>query len=656
MAKRAIILGLDALVTPILERFLEEEELPNFAKLLERGCLTRIRPTVPAQTPTNWATIATGATPGNHGVVTWGSHLPGEPVSEDHREAAFAAGLCRAEYLWEALARQGQKSIVMNYAGYPPTTDKALFIDWLYQPVRSYFDLAPPTVYHNCPELNTTDPIAIHRAEDWINLPASSRPHLEFKMEVVPSTEGNGPQYYGLIFAERENYNRVLVAGDKDGSEPCAVLATGEWSEWVREAFESMEMGPVEGAFKFKLLELSGDGRRLQLYRTDVFPTDGRHFSDEEVGRKIISECGPYVHSAQTCSLHCRGWVDWETTDETMRAEAEWWADAAKRCVEETGASLLILHWHNLDSMGHTFVPRVDPTGTSYGPEAVEENWENIRNYYRAADRFVGEFLRRFDDGETLFCVVSDHGMPANKKAVSLINFFKQKDWINIEDGEVNWAKSKLWISQNHLWINLEGRNEGGIVPQEDYKKLRGKVRTAMKDIKDPETGRHVFSFVLPREDAPMVGLYGQYTGDLVFCYEGGYRWTGPEVIEMGEERVVFPCGGGNHGPMVCTYETQTTSVMGTLMLAGPGVRSDCWIPREEQFAYSTTDVAPTIAEILGVEPPAQNEGRVLGEFLTERETSRPDRYLEPLGRPLVYRDSVKPRPKTLKGDVTDEE
>jgi len=45
------------------------------------------------------------------------------------------------------------------------------------------------------------------------------------------------------------------------------------------------------------------------------------------------------------------------------------------------------------------------------------------------------------------------------------------------------------------------------IVPQAAHGLLRAEIVAAMRDLKDPETGEHVFSFVLSREDAPMVSL-----------------------------------------------------------------------------------------------------------------------------------------------------
>ena len=656
-ARRVIMLGLDALVPNTLERFMEEGIVPTMKRMAEAGAFSRARPVIPAQTPTNWTTIATGATPGTHGIVQWGSHLPGEPVWEYHRPDAFSSGLCRAEYVWEAAARSGVRSVVMNYAGYPPTSDEVTHIEWLYQPMRSYFDLAPPTVYHNCPDLNTTDPIEPVPAEGWVGVFSSDRPPLEVELPVVPSSEGEGPTFHGLIIAKETDYDTLVLCREKDTSTIIAEIAIGEWTGWVRRTFHTAEHGNLEGAFRFKLVELSANAHRVRIYRSDAFATDGNFCSEPELARKLIAELGPYVHSGMTCQLQAHGTLDMETADQVMADEAAWWSGAAALAMEERDARLLVLHWHNIDMMGHTFVPRIDPTGSVYDPEKADEAWEVVRAYYRAADRFVARFVERFDDGETAFVIISDHGMPANAKAVALVNAFLEKGWVTkTPDGkDVDWAKSKVFFAQNHLWINLRGRDEGGIVPQEEYDSLRRQVIAAMRDIKDPETGDHCFPFVLSREDAPMVGLWGDYIGDVVYCYAGGYRWTGPEVLAMNESRVVFPSGGGNHGPMIPTYETEVTSVMGALVLWGKGIREGVRFPASVQAGVTTADVTPTMAHLLGTDAPAQCEGRVLREFLAAEHAEWPERTVRDMERPLQHRPGVRPRKRGLRGDVTDE-
>jgi predicted AlkP superfamily phosphohydrolase/phosphomutase len=579
-------------------------------------------------------------------------------VWEYHRAEAFNAGLCRAEYVWEAAARAGRRSVVMNYAGYPPTTDAAVHIDWLFQPARSYFDLSGVAVYHNDPGRNTTDPVDLAPAEGWANVPESSRPPLAAEIDVATAAEGEGPRYDLLVLAKGKAYDTVLVAPGKDASKAVATLAVGDWSDWVRAPFKLADGAETEGAFRFRLLDLSPDGTRVRLYRTDAYATDGGFCSAPELGKRLVDELGPYVHSGQTVGAHCRGDVDWETVDRLMADEAVWWSRAAGLAMESTDATLLYLHWHILDAMGHRFVQFIDPTGSQYDADKYEHYLDVVSNYYRAADRFVGAFMERFDPADTAFVVVADHGMPANRKAVSLLNAFKEKGWVAVTaDGKgVDWKKSKVFFSQNHLWINLAGRDEGGIVPQEEYESLRRRVIAAMRDIKDPETDEHAMSIVLRREDGAMVGLWGDYVGDVVYCYDGGYRWSGPEVLGMGEDRVVFPCGGGNHGPMTPTFETEATSVMASLVIAGAGARAGASLPKPDQFGISTTDVAPTVATLLGIDPPAQSEGRVLREFLAGPGLPVPERRLVPTARKLVRRPSTRPRPVQLQGDVTDEE
>jgi predicted AlkP superfamily phosphohydrolase/phosphomutase len=671
-AKRVIMLGLDGMISPLLEKFMEEGLLPHFSALVDRGLHTRLRAVIPPQTPSNWHTIATGATPGTHGVVQWGSHLPGEPVWEYHRHEAYHAALCRAEYLWESAARAGRETVVFNYVGFPPTTEHATFIDFLFTGRQSNFDLSAATVYHNLPEHNTTDLLTSRPATDWQNLPVSGVPALEAELPLKTSMPGTGPTYY-LLLVGAKMYEEAWICASRDGGRAVAKLRPGEWSEWVTDSFETHDQGSKEGAFRFKLQELSEEGSRVSLYRTDAFPTDGSFCTDPELGRQLVEELGPYVFSVSSADLFgtvLPEWVEtgdayetlgleWQTFDELLAAEARWWSQAARKALEAKDSPLLFLQWHVLDCVGHVFYGKIDPTGSFYEPERADFYWEIVRNHYRAADRLVGAFMEQLDDGATTFVLASDHGMVADVKAVSLINLFAKRGWVTLtpDGSEVDWAQSQVFFVQNHLWINLQGRDHGGIVPPERYASLREEILRTMRSLTDPETGEHVFAIVLPREDAPMLGLWGDYIGDLVCCYTGGYRWSGPEVLAMGEERVVFPCGGGNHGPMIPTYETETTSVMGALVMAGAGIRST-EVPRNLQARICTTDIAPTLAALLDIDLPAQNEGRILHEFLTDYCSEWPDRKPLPLARSredIVPRPPVRPRPRALQGDDTDE-
>ena len=63
---RVLIVGLDGQDPDLTEKFLEQGYLPNFRKLREEGTYSRIRTSLPAESPVAWASFQTGCNPGKH--------------------------------------------------------------------------------------------------------------------------------------------------------------------------------------------------------------------------------------------------------------------------------------------------------------------------------------------------------------------------------------------------------------------------------------------------------------------------------------------------------------------------------------------------------------------------------------------------------------
>lgn len=74
--KRVIVLGMDGLDPKILERMMENKELPNFSRLKETGSFSPLATTNPAQTPVVMSSFITGTNPGGHGVFDFLSRNP----------------------------------------------------------------------------------------------------------------------------------------------------------------------------------------------------------------------------------------------------------------------------------------------------------------------------------------------------------------------------------------------------------------------------------------------------------------------------------------------------------------------------------------------------------------------------------------------------
>jgi predicted AlkP superfamily phosphohydrolase/phosphomutase len=93
--EKLIILGFDGVDAKLTERWMDEGELPNLAKLRQQGSFSPLRPTIPSQTPVSWSTFSTGLNPGRHGVFDF---LKRDPKTYTPAFAAAEEG--REPFLW----------------------------------------------------------------------------------------------------------------------------------------------------------------------------------------------------------------------------------------------------------------------------------------------------------------------------------------------------------------------------------------------------------------------------------------------------------------------------------------------------------------------------------------------------------------------------
>lgn len=79
MAKKLVVVGLDGATWKLLQPLMDEGLMPNLKKIVEGGVKRRLESTMPPMTGPSWATFATGANPGKHGVFDF--MLPNDSLS-----------------------------------------------------------------------------------------------------------------------------------------------------------------------------------------------------------------------------------------------------------------------------------------------------------------------------------------------------------------------------------------------------------------------------------------------------------------------------------------------------------------------------------------------------------------------------------------------
>jgi hypothetical protein len=67
-AQKLVILGFDGMDPELVRRFVDEKKLPNIARLIEQGGLYPLETTHSPESPTAWASFATGVNAGKHNI------------------------------------------------------------------------------------------------------------------------------------------------------------------------------------------------------------------------------------------------------------------------------------------------------------------------------------------------------------------------------------------------------------------------------------------------------------------------------------------------------------------------------------------------------------------------------------------------------------
>lgn len=131
--KRAMMIGLDGADPLVVRHLMDSGEMPNLKAFIERGTTTEKLDMIgvfPSVTPPNWASLATGNYPKNHGITDFMNHTLGKPL--DIMESNWDSRRVESELIWETFEAEGRKAIEVNYVeAWPPRVPgtKNIFID-----------------------------------------------------------------------------------------------------------------------------------------------------------------------------------------------------------------------------------------------------------------------------------------------------------------------------------------------------------------------------------------------------------------------------------------------------------------------------------------------------------------------------------------------
>lgn len=626
-AKRAIVIGIDGASMEIVLNEVKWGNMPNVAKLLERGVYRPMVGTFPTLTPPGWTSLYTGSWHGTHQVMDFNIRALGRPLSDT--VWGINTDLSKSEYLWNTAERAGKKPIlVKTEMSWPPTVKEGIQVEGTGPGVSNHHQIAgyhlfvggkwAPRPIGGQRDPESVDPSALQTglpydpvqiipaaSNPWRNLPASAKECLEVELEIEPlargktdmlrGSVGTAKKFFGLIYSSgSDGYDTIRICRSRDADDSLAELCTGEWSDWWLDRFE-IDGVLVEGNVRMKLITLSPDADEFELFVPQIWPVDG-FTSPAKYAKEIYEACGPFVQNPGRDAL---GMIDDDTYFEMLEYHHQRLADVAHHLTSTQPWDILFTESHASDYGDHFFMGQADEISGA-DKETINRCREGLARTYASIDRWIGRILELADD-DTVVAIASDHGGTPNQFQVVDVNRVLEEAGLLVykepieSTREIDWSRTRAaWIGLIHIFINLKGREPDGIVDPADYETTQREIIDALHSYKDLDSGRHPFTLALTREDAEIVNLWGNLVGDVVFAVHPGFDGAHGRHLPIGRFGI-----SGQHS---------------TFIMAGAGVSKGFGLQRQVRVV----DVAPTLCYLLGWPMPKNVEGGVIYEALED--------------------------------------
>jgi predicted AlkP superfamily phosphohydrolase/phosphomutase len=229
-----------------------------------------------------------------------------------------------------------------------------------------------------------------------------------------------------------------------------------------------------------------------------------------------------------------------------------------------------------------------------------------IEELYTRMDGLVGRVRERLRPGDALV-IMSDHGFKLFSRCVNLNTWLCRNGYLALKDGAatcgdwfagVDWGKTRAYaLGLSCLYLNLRGRESGGIVEPEEAAALRVELIRKLTGLRDDEKKAAAISAVYDSREI----YQGPYTAegpDLIVGYHPGYRAAWESVTG----RVTSEVFSDNEKAWSADHCIDHRFVPGVLFC-------DRKIAASEPHLQ---DIAPTVLDLFGIEPPSYMDGKVL--------------------------------------------
>ncbi|MDJ1431630.1 alkaline phosphatase family protein [Halostagnicola sp. A-GB9-2] len=151
---------------------------------------------------------------------------------------------------------------------------------------------------------------------------------------------------------------------------------------------------------------------------------------------------------------------------------------------------------------------------------------EEFLEFYEKIDDYIGKLREALPEDVTMI-VASDHGFTSLDHEVHFNEWLRENDWLSFrtdepeELGDITDDTKAYSFIPGRFYINLEGREPRGSVPEEEYDEVRDELKAELEALEGPD-GRKVVDRVVEKE-AAFRGDHDEIAPDLVAIPSNGF-------------------------------------------------------------------------------------------------------------------------------------
>ena len=585
-AKRSkvILISFDGFMNEVLQLYLRDAFSTKGLGIIQKeGVIADgMKVALPSLTATSHISIATGATPGRHGVVSNTFHTVSDEITSGQN--GFSAKISKqTPAIWEVAM---QKGLTVGSIAFPG-------VDLQDERRTTDFGLAytqgeyPSFAVHMKPEAFENHPHALPKQIKTFSIPLRSHVYLyEKTSEKIKTTsdqihgyttdvhhEGNERQIPYTLYTldttddQEKNYDALLFDTDEDLNNGYLDIIDLKNKPWIELTFHS------EGVFKgslCRLVHIEKDLSKVTLYvgglhRNTAFPGAFATRVEKEVG------IWPGAPDKESEVL---------TTDMVLEQAitfSEYFKKVTLLSTKIYDYDLLLSYQPILDELQHAYF-MIDPKQKDYSKEKSEKYLNVIHKGYLQANQVIHELMKSQKNSNLV--IVSDHGMAPLHTVYFPNRVLVRRGFIeeNANGQKTYYARSFSSGGVSHIYLNLEGRQKNGIVPQSQHEAMVKRLIEIFKD--DP-----AIDFILTQKNAKDYGLDHTNSGDIILVGNPGYHLTDLETSGEITQQASFY---GQHG-----YDPSLKLMKGIFAAWGPNISP------EKTGEISYLDVFPFVSGLL---------------------------------------------------------